>query len=160
MNNLHNPTYFRLDTAPTVTVHNNAIGNYFYSANNLFRTQQKWAPDLVGMPILLPPAFLRDGLAYLRVDAVFERLARLECYGVAGLDFHRLTGLRVLAGTGAAVALQEGAEAHQGDAVLAMQGAGDFFENGVEDAVSLFFGEVCFFSYGGCEIWFTHIKPL
>jgi len=43
------------------------------------------------------------------------------------------------------VALQEGAEANQGDDVLAVQGAGDFFENGVEDAVGLFFGEIRFF---------------
>lgn len=44
----------------------------------------------------------------LRVDAVFERLARLERNDVAGFDFHRLAGLRVFAGAGAAVALQEG----------------------------------------------------
>jgi hypothetical protein len=59
--------------------------------------------------------------------------------------------LRVFAGAGATVALQEGAEANQGDAVLAVQGAGDFFENGVKDAVCLFFGEIRFFSDGGCE---------
>jgi hypothetical protein len=75
------------------------------------------------------PASLRTVLR-LRVDAVFERLARLERNGIAGLDLHRLAGLRVFAGAGAAVALQEGAEAHQGDAVLAVQGAGDFFEHG------------------------------
>jgi len=80
-----------------------------------------------------------ETIPLLRVDAVFERLARLERNGITGLDFHRLTGLWVFAGAGAAVALQEGAEANQGDAVLAVQGAGDFFENGVEDAVGLFF---------------------
>ena len=101
------------------------------------------------MPIFstTPPPF--EAIPLLRVDAVFERLARFERNGVAGLDLHRLTGLRVLAGAGAAMALQEGAEANQGDAVLAVQGAGDFFENGVEDAVGLFFGEIRFFSDGG-----------
>ena len=107
------------------------------------------------MPIFhtSPPPF--ETVPCLRVDAVFERLARFERYGVAGLDFHWLAGLRVFAGAGAAVALQEGAEADQGDAVLAVQGAGDFFKDGVEDAVGLFFGEIGFFSDGGCEIWFT-----
>ena len=102
----------------------------------------------------LPAPF--ETIPLLRVDAVFERLARLERNGIAGLDFHRLTGLRVFAGAGAAVALQEGAEANQGDAVLAVQGAGDFFENGVEDAVGLFFGEIRFFSDCSGEFWFTH----
>ncbi|AZF18680.1 hypothetical protein C4J92_5243 [Pseudomonas sp. R3-18-08] len=49
------------------------------------------------------------------------------------------------------MALQESAEADQGDAVLAVQGAGDFFENGVEYAVGLFFGEIGFFSDGGAS---------
>ena len=53
------------------------------------------------------------------------------------------------------MALQEGAEADQRHAVLAVQGAGDFFEDGVEDAVGLFFSEIGFFSDGGCEFWFT-----
>lgn len=92
----------------------------------------------------------------LRVNSVFQRFTRFERNGVARLDFHRLTGLWVFAGAGAAMALQEGAEANQGDAVLAVQGAGDFFENSVKDAVSLFFGEIRFFSDGGCEFWFTH----
>ena len=110
------------------------------------------------MPIFFtaPPPFETVPLN-LRVDAVFERLARLERNSVARLDFHGLTGLRVFAGAGATVALQEGAETNQGDAVLAVQGAGDFLEYGVEDAVGLFFGEIRFFSDGGCEFWFTHI---
>ena len=92
----------------------------------------------------------------LRINAVFQRFAWLECNGVAGLDFHGLTGLRVFAGAGSAVALQEGAEAYQRHAVLAVQSAGDFFENGVKYAVGLLFGEICFFRDGGGELWFTH----
>ena len=92
----------------------------------------------------------------LRINAVFQRLAWLERNSVAGLDFDGLTGLRVFAGAGAAMALQEGAETHQRDAVFAVQGAGDFFENGVENAVGLLFGEVCFFSNCSGEFWFTH----
>ncbi|MNT64155.1 hypothetical protein D3C72_2020290 [compost metagenome] len=64
--------------------------------------------------------------------------------------------MRVFAGAGAAVALQEGAEADQRHAVLAVQSAGDFFENGVEYAVGLFFGQICFFSDCSGEFWFTH----
>ncbi|MNX66512.1 hypothetical protein D3C86_976090 [compost metagenome] len=56
------------------------------------------------------------------------------------------------------MALQEGAEAHQRHAVFAVQGTGDFFKNGVENAVGLFFGEVCFFSNGCSEVWFTHVS--
>jgi hypothetical protein len=41
----------------------------------------------------------------LRIDAVFQRIAWLEGNGVAGLDFHWLTGLRVFAGAGAAMAV-------------------------------------------------------
>jgi hypothetical protein len=67
-----------------------------------------------------------------------------------------LTGSPVCAGAGTAMALQEGAEAHQRDAILAMQSAGDFFENGVENAIGLFFGEICFFRDGSGEFWFTH----
>ncbi|MNG21211.1 hypothetical protein D3C84_1055510 [compost metagenome] len=66
--------------------------------------------------------------------------------------------MRVFAGAGTAVALQEGAETYQRHAVFAVQGAGDFFENGVEDAVGLLFGEICFFSNGCGEFWFTHIS--
>ncbi|CAN2972845.1 hypothetical protein METHPM2_210050 [Pseudomonas sp. PM2] len=133
-------------------------GHFLYFTLTLSGAQQKWAPDPVGVPIFFtaPPPFETVPLN-LRVDAVFERLARLERYGVARLDFHWLTGLRVFAGAGAAVALQESAEADQGDAVFAVQGAGDFFEDGVEDAVGLFFGEIGFFSDGGCEFWFTHM---
>ncbi|MNI99255.1 hypothetical protein D3C73_1582800 [compost metagenome] len=64
--------------------------------------------------------------------------------------------MRVFAGAGTAVALQEGAEADQRYAVLAMQGAGDFFENGVKNATGLFFGEICFLRDGCGEFWFTH----
>ncbi|KTC42042.1 hypothetical protein AO260_16245 [Pseudomonas sp. ABAC21] len=67
-----------------------------------------------------------------------------------------LLALIYFASAGATVALQEGAEANQGDAVFTVQGAGDFFEDGVEHAVGLFFGEIRFFSDGGCEFWFTH----
>ena len=56
----------------------------------------------------------------LRINAVFQRLAWLERNSVAGLDFDGLTSLRVFAGAGTAVALQEGTEAHQRDAVLAV----------------------------------------
>ena len=52
----------------------------------------------------LPPAPV-ETVPLLRINAVFERLARLERNGITGLDFHRLTGLRVFAGAGAAVAL-------------------------------------------------------
>ena len=120
---------------------------------------KKWAPDPVGVPIFHPALTLACAqrvLHDLRIDAVFKRLAWLERNGVARLDFYRLAGLRVFAGAGAAVALQEGAEADQGDAVLAMQRAGDFFKYGVEYAVGLFFGQVCFFCNSGCEFWFTH----
>ncbi|MNT76763.1 hypothetical protein D3C72_2158090 [compost metagenome] len=54
------------------------------------------------------------------------------------------------------MALQEGTEADQRHAVLAMQGASDFFEHGVEHAVSLLFGEIGLFRNGGGEFWFTH----
>ncbi|MNZ70460.1 hypothetical protein D3C78_887970 [compost metagenome] len=64
--------------------------------------------------------------------------------------------MRVFAGAGTAVALQERTEAHQGDAVFTVQSAGDFFENSVENAVGLLFGEVCFFSNCSGEFWFTH----
>jgi hypothetical protein len=37
-----------------------------------------------------------------------------------------------------------------------MQSASDFFENGVENAIGLFFGEICFFRDGSGEFWFTH----
>jgi hypothetical protein len=69
--------------------------------------------------------------------------------------------LRVFTGAGATVALQEGAETNQGDAVLAVQGAGDFFENGVEDAVSLFFGEIRFFQRWRLRVLvYAYVKPL
>ncbi|CAI8784381.1 hypothetical protein EMIT0P44_10170 [Pseudomonas sp. IT-P44] len=119
-------------------------------------SHKKWAPNLVGVPIFCSAHPLCGRRCVLRINAVFQRFAWLERNGVAGLDFDGLTGLRVFAGACAAVALQEGAEADQRHAVLAVQGAGDFFENGVENAVGLFFGEICFFRDGGGEFWFTH----
>jgi hypothetical protein len=41
-----------------------------------------------------------------------------------------------------------------------MKGVSDFVQDGIEDAIGLFFGEICFFSNSGCEFWFTHMKPL
>ena len=105
----------------------------------MVRPHKKWAPNPVGVPIFYTTPPPVETVLQLRVNGVFKRFTRLECNGIARLDFHRLTGLRVFAGAGATMALQEGAEANQGDAVLAVQGAGDFFENGVEDAVGLFF---------------------
>ncbi|VVN61217.1 hypothetical protein PS687_04008 [Pseudomonas fluorescens] len=102
-------------------------------------------PTQSACPFFLPPRLPSRRYCALSVNGIFQRFTRFERNGVARLDFHRLAGLRVFAGAGAAVALQEGAEANQGDAVLAVQGAGDFFENGVEDAVDLFFGEIRFF---------------
>ena len=89
-------------------------------------TQPSWRAHFFPLPRYAGGA---DGL---RIDAVFQRFAWLEGNGVAGLDFDGLTGLRVFAGAGAAMALQEGAETHQRHAVFAVQGAGDFFEDGVE----------------------------
>ena len=76
----------------------------------------------------------------LRVHAVLEKLARLERNRVAGLDGDRLTGLRVLPRAGTAMALDKGAKADQRDAVLAMQGLGDFFQHCIKNAVGLLFG--------------------
>ncbi|CAI8877443.1 hypothetical protein EMIT0P294_20241 [Pseudomonas sp. IT-P294] len=109
------------------------------------------------MPIFQYGSPLYSGSSpQLWINAVFQRFAWLERNSVAGLDFDGLTGLRVFAGTGTAVALQEGTEAHQRDAVFAVKCAGDFFENGVENAVCLLFGEICFFSDCSGEFWFTH----
>lgn len=105
-----------------------------------------------------PPAEARDQVS--RVDAVFQGFPRFEGYGVACLDFYRLSGLWVLASSGAAMALQKRAKAYQRDTVLAVLCASDFFENGIENAIGLFFGEIRFFSNSGCNIWFTHMKPL
>src|SRR5471032_3345528 len=114
-------------------------------------TQRSWRAHF---SILLP---LYAGSRYvLWINTVFQRFAWLERNVVAGLDFHWLTGLRVFAGAGTAVALQESTEAHERDAVLAVQSAGDFFENGVEYAVGLLFGEICFFCDCSGEFWFTH----
>src|SRR5690606_19748959 len=52
--------------------------------------------------------------------------------------------------------LDEGAEAHQGNAVLAVQRASDFVEDGVEHAIRLLFGEVSLLRDGGCEFGFAH----
>src|SRR5690606_19516431 len=90
------------------------------------------------------------------VNRVAQGLARLEGHGVAGLDLHRLAGLRVLAGAGATMTLDEGAEAHQGNAVLAVQRGRDFVEDGVEHAIRLLFGEVSLLRDGGCEFGFAH----
>ena len=70
----------------------------------LLPLDKKWAPNPIGVPILYHPPPV-ETVPLLRINAVFERLARLERNGIAGLDFHRLTGLRVFAGAGAAVAL-------------------------------------------------------
>src|SRR5690606_5228414 len=75
------------------------------------------------------------------VDRVAQRLARFEGDGVAGLDLDRLTGLRVFPGAGATVALHEGTEADQGDAVLTVQRAGDLFEHGIENTIGLILGQ-------------------
>ena len=104
-----------------------------------FEALKNGHPTQSACPFFLPPPPPVETVLQLRVNSVFQRFTRFECNGIARLDFHRLTGLRVFAGAGATMALQEGAEANQGDAVLAVQGAGDFFENGVEDAVGLFF---------------------
>lgn len=55
-----------------------------------------------------------------------------------------------------AVALDKGAKADQRDAVLAMQGLGDFFQHCIENAVGLFFGLGQPFSDSCGEIGFTH----
>jgi hypothetical protein len=113
-------------------------------------------PTRLAYPFFIPLPRQAGSGRGLRINTVLQRLAWLERNRVAGLDFDWLTGLRIFAGAGAAVALQEGAEAYQRDAVLAVQSAGDFFEDGVEDAVGLLFGEICFFSDGCGEVWFTH----
>ena len=54
------------------------------------------------------------------------------------------------------MSLYEGAEAHQGDTVLAVQCAGDFIQYGVEYTVGLIFGEIGLISDSGCEFRFAH----
>ncbi|MNY33343.1 hypothetical protein D3C86_1676180 [compost metagenome] len=54
------------------------------------------------------------------------------------------------------MALQEGAETDQGDAVLLVQRSGDLFEHRVEHAVGLLLAEVGFFRDDGGEFRFTH----
>lgn len=111
---------------------------------------EKRAPKLVGVPVLIAARLMQGAQPVSRIDAVFERFARFEGDGIAGFDLYRLTGLRVLAGAGTTMTLQKGAETDQGNAVFPVQRIGDFFENGVEDAIGLFFGEVRLFSDGGC----------
>src|SRR5690606_34110799 len=90
------------------------------------------------------------------VHRIAQGLARLEGHGVAGFDLDRGAGLRVLAGTGTAMALEEGTEANQGNAVLAVQRTGDFFEYGVEYAIGLILGQISLLGNCRSEFRFAH----
>jgi hypothetical protein len=112
------------------------------------------------MPISVLFAFRKASSALLRINAVFQEFTRLECHGVARLDFHRLAGLWIFTRACAAMALQESTEANQGHTVLLVKGIGDFVQDGIEYAIGLFLGEICFLSNSGCELWFKQMKPL
>ena len=95
-------------------------------------------------------------LRRLRINTVLQKFTRLESHGITRPDFHRFARLRILALPRTTMPADEGPKTNKGDGFFAMEGAGDFFQNGVEDPVCLFLGEVSLLCDSCGEFGFTH----
>src|SRR5690606_9224563 len=94
------------------------------------------------------------------VYSVLQRLASLEGRIVGGSDRDGVTGLRVAAGTGGALAHLEGTEANQRHRVALLQRLGDRADHRIHGAGGLSLGEVGYLGDGFNQFGFIHAYVL
>ena len=82
--------------------------------------------------------------AYL--NGILKFFTGLEFYNIAGLDFNRLTGLRITTLACFLAGFHEGAESHQRDlAVFFLQGLGDIGHKRIQNCAGGNFGNFSIF---------------